>query len=624
MPYQKPTVITERTGLAGTPLGNTSFFIPTIIAQSLGEETVVSRAATQISDGVLISDGGYVLINGIAVAVGDTLEYEAVDYNTGGDNLTAAVSHLPIRQLFSVSSDRTNPFKKEFVENIDFTLDLTLGVLDFTNAPVIPLPVMGNITEVAGAVFAAAAQYQFAVVALDANYNMTTAVQYTSGANAYYTVQANAASLTINWARVSTATGYRIYGKPQSAATNDWAELGIIYNNSTTYQQITTVPPVGGITVPAANTTKHTPKDDTAAFLSYSYPVYSYNSPRRFYDTNVIQQVHGIGSEIANAARLVMGPAGVGHAVSSMYVIAPAISNGEVIGYQDAISAAESIQELILMATSSNNDTVNSTLVAHCEDMSLPENAKERFCFVGTTSAVMTGDIDALTAKIRALDSNRCVFVITDGGKPILSSWQNTSEKLNLIDNTTEDDSYSLNQAVDGQWHAVAMMGLTASLGDPATPPTNKQVYGVSSGIEGTVALWLDAKKDTVAANGGCVLEDRFNNLFVRHALTTSLDSVEDSELSILTAEAYMAKRLRDSNNQYIGRKLTNSLIYAVEYTSKKTLDGLVGDVIISYHTGLSVVQSTANPTWVNVTFDYKPIYPTNVIKFEWGFDLAG
>lgn len=620
MPYQKPAVITERTGLPGTPLGNTAFFTPLVIGKSLGKATVYSRLATDVSD------GDYVSINGIGVAVGDTLDYAKVTF-TNSTKLTAAVPYPPVISILSVSSSAADPFKREYIENTDFTVNKTTGVLDFTDAPAIQVPEFSDISEGTGGSIDTG-NYNVAIVARDANSVGTTPAYYSSGGNDYFTIASASATMTIKWSKVRNASSYLVYAKPTSATAAQWKLVGTISNGTTTSLTVTAAiaaDTVNLATTYATNASKHTPLDADTVYVAYTYGVYSYNSAKRFFDTETLQQDHGIGSEIANAGRLVMGPLGVGQNAGSMYAVAVSPSDGDVIGFQNAIDACESVQELILISTTSTSDLVNDTLKAHCEDMSKPENAKERFGFVSTTATVQSdSDVSVLTAKIAALASNRMIFVTTDGGRPYINSWQNTINRLNIIDNETKDDNYTLNQAVDGQWHAMAMMGMVAKLADPATPPTNKQVYGISSGEEGTVQLWNDARKDAVAAIGGTVLEDRYNQLWIRHALTTSQASVEDSEVSIVLAEAYMAKRLRDNHAQFIGQKLTNLLLNGVTATSRRTLKGLIGDVIIRSYTELNVYQDTAKPTWVYVLFSYKPIYPTNVIKFEWGFDIAG
>ena len=614
MPYQKPAVLTERTGLPGTPLGNTNFFVPVVIAKTLGVVTNLSRTATSSGDEENI------YINGQMVQVDDTLTYDRVTY-TNGSKVTSAIVNLPVVDILSVSTDHTNPNKREYVEGTDFTVNKTSGVLSFTDASVILPPELDGLTEGTGGSIAAGT-YDFAVMAVDANGNLTTAN------TDQLVVVAGSASVLVQWGKVRNASGYKVYTKASTDTSAQWAlhTEGTISSGVTTSVTLTSAIAAGVLSVPAANATKHTPADGDYVYISYTYSVYNYDAPQRFFDTESLQQAHGIGSEISNAGRLVMGPAGVGNAAGSMYAVAPRISNGEIVGFQDAIAACESIQELVLIASSSSSDTVNETLKAHCEDMSSVENAKERFCLVGTTSAVMSNtDVTTLTDKIFALGgSNRAIYVVTDGGQPHVDAWQNTVDKYNSIAGVTKTTPYTTNQAVSGPWHAIATMGMIANLTDPAVPPTNKQVLGISSGVEGTVALWNDAKKDTVAAAGGLVLEDRYNNLFIRHGLTVSQASVEDSEISIVLAEAYMAKVLRDNHQKFIGDKLTDALIVGVAKTVNDSLTGLVADDIIRRFTNPNVFQDTVNPTWVYVLFNYFPIYPTNVIKFEWGFDIAG
>jgi len=615
MPYQKPSVLTERTGLPGTPLGNTNFFIPAVIAKTLGRTMSVARTANNSGDEENI------YINGQMVQGGDTLNYDKITYNSATYK-TSAIPRLPVVEILSVSTDHNNPNKREYLEGTDFTVDKTTGILNFTGAPTIFPPEFDSVTESTGGSIAADT-YDIAIVARDANNNTTIA------ATTQLAVASGSASIIVKWGKVRNANNYLIYAKPSSGTAAQWAlqtPTPATLTGTTVSATLTAAISAGAVTLPSSNTTKHTPANGDYVYVTYTYSSYTYNSPQRFFDTETVQQYHGIGSEISNAARLVMGPAGVGNAAGSMYAVAPQVSTGEITGFQDAIAACESIQELVLISTSSSSDTVNETLVAHCEDMSSVENAKERFCFVSTTSDVMADtNVSTLTDKLLALNgSNRCVYVVTDGGKPHVDSWQNTVDKYNSIAGITDTTPYTLNQAVDGPWHAIATMGMVANLSDPAVPATNKQVYGISSGEEGSVALWTDTRKDTIAAAGGLVLEDRFNNLFVRHGLTLSQASVEDSEMSIVMAEAYMAKVLRDNHSKFIGKKLTDTLLTGVNKTVKDSLNALVRDQIIRSYTDPSVQQDTTNPTWVYVRFNYKPIYPTNVIKFEWGFDIAG
>jgi len=612
MPYQKPSVTTERTGLPGTPLGNTSFFIPTVIAKTLGKSTLYSRTANTSGDDANL------YVDGVMVESGETLNYAKVTYNST-THLTTAVPILPVKDIYSVSTNHNNPYEREFVEGIDYSVDKATGVLDFSNAPAILPPEVDLLTEGTGGSIAIGT-YNFAVTAVDANGNETTAGTLSIA------VSVGSSTIRIDWSKIRNCSGYKIYKKVSSGGAAQYEAATSIDSKDTTTYTFTAAISTGVASLPSANSTKHDPDDTDTVYIYYSYYAYTYNSPKRYFDTESVQQEHGIGSEIANAARLVMGPLGTGQNSTSMYIIAPQVSTGEVLGFENAIDACESIQELILMSSSSSSDVVNDYLKAHCESMSLPANAKERFCFVSTTSANQCNtDVSVISNKILALNkSNRCHYVLTDGGKPHIRLWQNTIDKYNIITSTTETTSYTENQQVDGQWHAIATMGLVTALTDPATPSTNKQLYGVSTGEEGSVSFWGETKKDNWAAIGGLILEDRLGNLFVRHGLTVCTDSVEDSESSIVLAEAYMAKRLRDNHQQFIGKKITGTLLSAITTTVNKTLNALTEAKIIGSANSVNVYQDTTNPTWVYVTFQYTPVYPCNVIKFEWGFDISG
>ena len=614
MPYQKPDVLTERVGLPGSPLGNTSFFIPTVVAKTLGKTTQISRTAT------VSGDTENITINGQMVKAGDVLNYERVSYSSS-TKLTAALGNLPLLSVLSVSTDHTNPFSRMFTEGLDFSVNLSTGVLDFSNAPIIPAPEMDMVSEGTGGSIAAGS-YDFAVMSLDANNALSLASATTT-----LVVASSAATVTVRWGKVQTAAGYKVYAKPTASAVTAFSLVATITSGTTASAVLIAAISAGAFSLPATNGTKHTPSDTDYVYINYLYRVYNYNSPKRYFDTETVQNDYGVGSEAANAALLTIGPVGTGAGAGSMYLVAPEVSTGEITGYQSAIDACESIQELTIMSTANSSDSVAMYLKAHCESMSTPSNAKPRFGVVSTTSAILADtDVSKTTNKILALNgSNRMMFVVTDGGHPMLNQWQNTELGYNSIAGTTNaGTSYDLNVAVDGQWHAIATAGMISALPDPATPATNKQVYGINSGIAGTVKLWNDTRMDAIAAVGGCVLADRFGSLFVRHGLTVSQASVEDSEMSIVLAEAYMSKRLRDNHLQFIGKKLTDLLLEGVKSTTQKTLDGLIQDEIIRSVGTLNVYKDTLKPTWVYVKFLYKPIYPTNVIKFEWGFDIAG
>lgn len=614
MPYQKPAVITERTGLPGTPLGNTSFFVPTVIAKTLGKPTSFSRTAAVSGDGYATP----IFINGVMVAAGDTLTYDAVTYNST-TKVTGALTRLPLVNVYSVSTNHTNPFERMFIEGVDFTVNKATGVLDFTIAPVVTPPEIDLISQGTGG-SVGAGSYDFAVVAVDANSVSTTASTQT------FTVTAGSATVTVKWGKVRNADGgYKVYARTNGSGASTWRLLRTETDKTVTSYTQSAAITNDTVTLPVSNVTKHTPTNSDAVYVSYSYYTYSYNAPKKYFDTESVQLDHGVGSEAANAARLILGPTGIGNGANSMYLVAPETSNGEIIGYQNAITACESIQELILMATTSASDSVNEYLKAHCEDMSLPSNAKERFCLVSTTAANQANtDVTVVNNKITALGgSNKCLYVLTDGGAPYIKQWQTTVDKYNVLTATTSTTNYDENVACSGAWHAIATMGMMTALPDPATPATNKQVYGITGNPIGATALWSETKKDNFAAIGGLILEDRLGNLYVRHGLTINTDSVEDSESSIVFAEAYMAKALRDAHQQYIGKKITGSLITSIKGTTNKVLGSLKGTIIGEPGTP-NVYQDTVNPTWIYVTFQYVPIYPCNVIKFEWGFDIAG
>lgn len=478
-----------------------------------------------------------------------------------------------------------------------------------------------------------------------------------------------------------TATRYAIVTRPQSVT-----KLDITLSVSDTYFEDVGDALVDGVP-PTINTAFRRPGDSDEYYASYTYKAFSYNTPERYYTTAQVYAKHGVGSEAANAARLILGKSGQGNGAKVMEIVIPSSTDPQ--SYVNALITLESRgkNEQYCIVILKRSDQILESLISHCDKMSEKDIKRyRRFIWshpYGATVAEIVNDLPKMQNTMRGM------YVAMDGGTPVIEAWENPSgyisdsgtaktpyTVLTIADSTkswtvnafaggrvritrgtgvgqtryvksntstvltvtepwttTPDDTseyevrltsrYTLKKPVDGLWCAVATAGLVAALPDTATPLTRKTLVGVDT--DATVT-WTDAEMDAIATAGGAVLVSKAGEIEVRHGITANLDTVENEEWSVVQAEDSMKIALDGGLESYIGSKLTNDVKAGVTNTVIRVLNDQVRrEVIRAFDPStLEVVESPGDPTELLITYTYSPVYPLNRITVTYTFNLAG
>jgi hypothetical protein len=171
---------------------------------------------------------------------------------------------------------------------------------------------------------------------------------------------------------------------------------------------------------------------------------------------------------------------------------------------------------------------------------------------------------------------------------------------------TDQSTGVSIEYLVSGEFMAAAMAGLSCNpANDVATSLTNQNLVGFSR----LLITYDDPTMDAMAADG---LIDLLNNngaLKIRHYKSTDPSSPLTSEPTTTTISDYVSQVFRSDLAQFIGRKLVDSLVTDIQVVCNARLTSLVNQQIITAYQNLTVVEDPVDPTQVDVTVTFKPIF---------------
>ena len=171
---------------------------------------------------------------------------------------------------------------------------------------------------------------------------------------------------------------------------------------------------------------------------------------------------------------------------------------------------------------------------------------------------------------------------------------------------TNPTTGLAVEYVVDGPFMAAALAGLNCNpSNDVATTLTLQNLVGFSR----LLVTYDDPTMDSMAAAGLTVLLSNNGALQVRHYKTTDPSNDLTSEPTSITIADYVAQQFRLDLKQFIGRKLVDSLVTDIQTVCNARLASLVNNVIISGYENLNVEVNPDDPTEVDVTVTYKPIF---------------
>lgn len=215
-------------------------------------------------------------------------------------------------------------------------------------------------------------------------------------------------------------------------------------------------------------------------------------------------------------------------------------------------------------------------------------NANERMTYFGF--ALGTTPTQAMSYA-QGLYSERMTGIYPDGAVVAL-----TDE----LGNTTEF-------LVDGSILAAAMSGLdTKTAYDVAEPLTRKPIVGFTR-----LYRRLDTvTQSQVASSGLTLLTESASGISIKIDLTTDVTSPLTRIPSVIKIKDFVQKGIRDALDPYIGSKYLPTKTVEIVSTVKSYLSSLVKAQIITAFTGVSAVPDPVDPTTIQVTASYSPVFP--------------
>jgi len=564
-------VIARRTGAGGSVPVNIAARRMGLVGASRGKNTLVSNES---------------------VTAGGTS-------GTTGSQYIDALANNDVRSVVRVANSTGNT-QEVYTEGIDFTLNSS-GDVDWTSAGNILPPTVDTPTVSAGAgTWAVTGTFGFKITATDQEgTGETTPSDAVTAA-----VSASGDVVALTWAKVPFAGGYKIY-----LATGSTYELLVTIADGDTTSYSATGGTTTATSPPSSNTAKRRPGAASAYYITYYYAVFTYTKSL-YTNFGDILDDHGVGSDITNAARYAFKDNGATEA----YVVAP--SGTTSAHYQTALDTLATVR-VSFISVLKGGTAIEQYLRAHCEKYSGDNYGMERNGVVAVTSGAVLGDVSTAGSILYWLNSMQ-------GSKRMIGLVPNKSVYYANLKQGTDGNFVEGPVAVDAHFYAAAVAGALCSRPDPATPLTNAVINGFTWAA--TVELWVDVEyQDIIEAAGGTYVKEESGTHVIYHGITCNTTSVEDQEISVVDAEDEMRYQLRTAMSTFRGRdrKITLNRLQAIANRTQQVLATLVKEGIIESYGDIEVTQDASNPTKIWVRFNYAPIYPMNIIEFNYGFSVA-
>lgn len=243
--------------------------------------------------------------------------------------------------------------------------------------------------------------------------------------------------------------------------------------------------------------------------------------------------------------------------------------------------------------------TTNSQVIAYTKThnilQSSPRYRQERITFFGF--AQNTTPITA-QATARSIANQRMIAVYPDAAI------------VTLTDETGTETDY----IVDGSFLAAAVAGSNVSTAyDVASPMTHRQIVGFKSLIREMDTV----EKNKTAVAGITVLEDMDPNIRIRQAFTTDTSSSLTREPTVITIVDHVQQIVRTALDQFIGIKFLGGMLGDIGRVVKTTMRSLIQAEIITSFTNVRATVDATDPTAVQVSLAFVPVFPLNYIVLE-------
>lgn len=180
--------------------------------------------------------------------------------------------------------------------------------------------------------------------------------------------------------------------------------------------------------------------------------------------------------------------------------------------------------------------------------------------------------------------------------------------------------NFGRSATLGGQYMAAAIGGMLASRPVSASL-TRKVVSGFTAALDARDMQ----EKNADAAAGLMVIEQKAQNIVVRHAVTLDNASPARRELSVVRAKHRMIESVRDTlDRQIIGNIIADgNATSIVRSTVIGVLEQLRQDRDLVDYSGVEARLMSLEPTLIQVRFSYRPAFPLNYVDVVFSLDMT-
>ena len=359
--------------------------------------------------------------------------------------------------------------------------------------------------------------------------------------------------------------------------------------------------------------------------VSYNYTNASYYEPNfvssvqavaALYGQPVNQSTGAILSPLSFAAQFALNAG----ASQLLLVATPSNSNGivaaaDLVAGYNSIAAFDNVDIIVplpvgIVGTTGSVGDVYNVVTNLSTFLNNQQNVNDvlQVALVGYETSVANATSGAIPANNIAAEASN---------KRVLVSWPNQMNWYNGYLNNT--------LVLPGYYLAATMAGTLAK--NPVQQGLTRQTITGFSGIPSTIFQSMSKSyKDQLSGGGVAVVElSRSGVLWCRHGTTTDTTSVYTREVSLVRSQDAMIETLESSFTQsaIIGTPIGPNTLINIQGLAISALNALVDQGVIYAYNGVTVTQSSSNPTIVNITFQYQPSYPLNYITFTFSVNTS-
>ena len=267
-----------------------------------------------------------------------------------------------------------------------------------------------------------------------------------------------------------------------------------------------------------------------------------------------------------------------------------------------------------------NVSTVNGTLAVLNTTFAVTENTDGFFTTTTLTETVIDGDYalkirgdELLIAGSTLPDNANIAQAVADASEGYANR-----RVFAIFPDLLEATLSSGSTQIPSYYAAAAIAGMVGQY-EPQQPFTNVPISGFTS-VVGSNDTFKPSQLDLMAGGGNYILQQAGQGapITCRHQLSTDVSLVVRRELSITKAIDYMAKVLRNSLRNFIGRfNITPTFLNQLSTIIQGVLAflGPEGLGVVANATLNNVIQDENQPDQILVDITAEPLYPSNYIR---------